>query len=222
MDNYIKNGRGFGLLFLLASALLCTLMFSFVVRDAYNTYSPKIVEIANNFLPIEIQNGKIVSPEDFYKEVKIGAEENGDEYVFRVIMDTREGAEYHSEFKQGLFIYPNALYMVSDNQVKKMEYKHEGVLNTDDFSKFMDKFLSFFSVIMSAIVVVYFFIVFLLHASVVAIVGHFAIKIGGAELWKFSTLMRLSAFVVAFTEVLIFVLQQWVNWGVSGFNILIL
>ena len=58
---YIKQGKGHGLLFLLATAIITTIIFSFSLKTVLNDIKPKALLVAEDFLPIEIKNKEIVS-----------------------------------------------------------------------------------------------------------------------------------------------------------------
>lgn len=69
--NYVKNGKGIGLLFLLASATIVTLLFVMVFRNFYSSFSPEMLKAADELLPITVKNGQIVNPADTYKEIGV-------------------------------------------------------------------------------------------------------------------------------------------------------
>ena len=56
--NYIKKGRGLGFIFLLAVAVLKTIPIMFEMKSVYADLQPKIMLIADDFLPIKIEKGK--------------------------------------------------------------------------------------------------------------------------------------------------------------------
>lgn len=55
---YIRRGKGIGLLFLLASAVLATMFLMISLKSAYTEIKPEVVLVANEFLPITVKGGK--------------------------------------------------------------------------------------------------------------------------------------------------------------------
>jgi hypothetical protein len=69
---YIKQGKGTGLLFLLAGAVIMTLFFIIPAKEMVKDIEPKIMLVAKDFLPITIENKKITTPTDTYKKLDNG------------------------------------------------------------------------------------------------------------------------------------------------------
>lgn len=68
---YIRRGKGIGLLFLLASAVLATMFLMISLKSAYTEIKPEVVLVANEFLPITVKGGKIVEPANAYKRIEL-------------------------------------------------------------------------------------------------------------------------------------------------------
>ena len=59
--NYIKNGKGIGFIFLLAVAVLITLIITIKFKEFSVPIREEIVTISKDFLPITVSEGKIIS-----------------------------------------------------------------------------------------------------------------------------------------------------------------
>ena len=59
---YIRRGKGIGLLFLLASAVLATMFLMISLKSAYTEIKPEVVLVGIDFLPISVKGGIFVVP----------------------------------------------------------------------------------------------------------------------------------------------------------------
>ena len=221
--NYIKNGRGNGLLFILAAAVLMTMIFMFEVKDIYKEVEPQIIKAAEDILPVTVENGKIVNPVDVYKQtaIQIG-EENGLKALFPIVLDTREEVSQVPTEKSGLFIMRDIVYVVSENKIERMQLQ-DGVLDVAKAQEYLDYFMGLMSVISSLVCVLVLYIVVLVRALITAGCGVLSLKaMKKPELFSFSALMRASAIFVATVEIICFILSSAGGLALSGFSKLFL
>ena len=71
LKNYILNGKGMGLLFLLASAVVMAVVSMFIFRSIYQDVKPSVILVAQDVLPVTIKNKEIVEPQNMYKKLSI-------------------------------------------------------------------------------------------------------------------------------------------------------
>ena len=111
---YIRRGKGIGLLFLLASAVLATMFLMISLKSAYTEIKPEVVLVANEFLPITVKGGKIVEPANAYKRIELDFGGKGEKKdLFPVVLDTRNEVSSVPTEPQGLFITTDTVYAVT-------------------------------------------------------------------------------------------------------------
>jgi len=219
--NYIKNGKGNGLVFLLAAAVLVAIFFVFMIKQLYTDVKPRILLAAEDFLPISVEGGKIVSPVDTYKTLELKLDER-DKEPFLVVLDTKNEHIDISTNKTGLFITKDMLYVVTPNEVKKVTYV-DGVFDMPRFTDMMSEAVGAFSLILSVVAVGGLFLFFFVKTLIVAGVGKLIYKIEDKEkIINFSVLMRMGAVLVAGVEFLFFAIDFAGGYMLSGLIRLVL
>lgn len=223
---YVRQGRGLGMLFLLASAVLSAMVAIILLRDGYSAVKPEISLVANEFLPITVQNGKIADPVGVYKRIDLDFGGEGEKKeLFPVVLDTRGGEETLPTEKQGLFITADTVYAVSVNKINRISLADvkDTVLTKDNFSKKLDSVMGLFSMIASVILIGILFLWYLLKTWLAAVAGAAFLKISGKkDRMNTGALMRLGSLIVAGTEFLFFVGGIYFGTGLSALNLLIL
>lgn len=196
--NYIKNGKGLGFLFLLASAVVMTIFVVFILKQTYTELRPQMMLVADEILPITVREGKIVQPQDVYKrvDIRLGNDENQAE-VFPVVLDTKgENAEL-PKAKMGLFIMKDVIYWIMENEVKRFSLQ-DGEMTKPALEKTVDAILGVFSLIVAVVLIVMLFVFSLIETVILAVFGSLFLKACKIDnKFSFDALMRLSAVMVA-------------------------
>lgn len=219
--NYIKGGKGNGLIFLLAAAVLVTIFFVFTIKQVYTDAKPRILLAAEDLLPITVEGGKVVSPADTYKTLELKLDER-DKNSFLVVLDTKSDNIEVSTDKTGLFISKDMLYLVTPNEVKKISFV-DGVFDMARFTDIMNQAIGMFSLIVSVVSVGVLFLVFLVKSLIVAGIGKFMYKVEKKEdVVDFSLLMRVGSVFVAAVEFLFLSIGFIGGYMLSGMTRLIL
>lgn len=204
---YILQGKGIGLIFLLAAALLAALMMIFLLRGVYTEAKPEVELVAEEFLPVTIKGGKIVEPADTYKKLELGlGGENGDKQIYPIVLDTENDAStFVPSGERGLFILSDVIYAVSAGEIRRISLatQPDGIFDKDDFTALMDKAVGALSSVVSVVLVGFCFVLYLLKTWLIALLAQLGQKVAKkAVLPDFRQLMRLGAVVVAVIEVL--------------------
>ena len=154
---YILQGKGIGLIFLLAAALLAALMMIFLLRGVYTEIKPEVELVAEEFLPVTIKGGKIVEPADTYKKLELGlGDENGDKQIYPIVLDTKNDAStFVPSGERGLFILSDVIYAVSAGEIRRISLatQPDGIFDKDDFTALMDKAVGALSSVVSVVLV---------------------------------------------------------------------
>ena len=201
---YIRRGKGIGLLFLLASAVLATMFLMISLKSAYTEIKPEVVLVANEFLPITVKGGKIVEPANAYKRIELDFGGKGEKKdLFPVVLDTRNEVSSVPTEPQGLFITTDMVYAVTADQIRRLnlQTQQDGVLTKENFAEIMDGVVGYVSSFAAMILVAMYFLTLLLKTWLAALLGRVALKVmKKPEMLNMSGLMRLSAMTAAVTE----------------------
>ncbi len=220
ITNYIKNGKGFGLLFLLAASVIIALIMMFSLKDIYKAIRPQALLIAEDILPLTIQNHKVINPVNTYKKLNLTiGETKADSASFPIILDTRSDSSEMPKEKQGLYIMSDAVYMISPAQIRRIEYKNDGVIDLAAFENLADYLSSIFFIIAAIGIILVFFLSALFKTWLAALIGLFGQKfITNDASYDMGILMRLCAVLTASIEVFSFILSWTLHNSLTGFQ----
>ena len=221
--NYIKNGKGLGLLFLLASAVLMTIIYMFATKEIIKNFEPKIMLIANDVLPISIKEQKIVSPLDTYKRIDVNLSDTTEiKESFPVVLDTKNETLDLKNEKLGLFITRDFILLKTPKETQKVEYK-DGDYDINTFKQLYANIFGKLSLIASVIFIALFFLNLLIKTITCALLG-----LLGCKLFKFEAkvsldyTMRLSAIIIAILEVINLILVNLLSINITALHVVIL
>ena len=218
---YIRTDKGHGLMFLLAAAVLMTIFVMFLIKSAINEVEPLAMTAAKDILPITTQNGRITDPLGVYKRVDLKFSEE-DDFVFPVVLDTREEKSQISDKDNGIYIMRDMVYVVTPKKIEKITLT-DGTYDVEAFQRFVNYLVGGLSLFMSLLMVVIFFVVLLLKTLMVSFVGRIVYRLQEKKEQPFAIFMRLSALIVVFVEVLCSVCSFYLTFlRLSGFQLLII
>lgn len=219
--NYIKNGKGIGVLFLLAASVLIALIMMFGIKDVYSTIRPQASLIAEDILPLTIKNHKIVNPINTYKKLYLTVgDTKTNKFSFPVILDTRASSSETPKGKEGLYITTDAIYMVAPTQIRRFTFQNDGVIDLEMFENLAEYISNTFFIIAAMGIITVFFLAALFKTWIAALVGSFGQKfIASSVKYDMGTLMRFCAVLTAGLEVLSFALSWTSHKGLTGFQI---
>lgn len=168
--NYIAKGQGLGIKYLLLFALILTIIFSINIKlVGDDTLVPMAQEIADEFLPIKIENGEIVEPLNVVKKhtVKVGEGEYAES--FDIIMDTTTYNLDPTELKRGIYITRTAIYTVNDGDTKVHKLEDSMELPSGDYTELFTGFLNwglfFFGIFAFLGLALFYFIAVIFYAT---------------------------------------------------------
>lgn len=218
--NYIKNGKGIGALIILAAAVLSTITLMITTRHFYNQVHPQIMLVAQDFLPITVEGGKIVNPVNIHKRIELNLGKNNE--VFPIVLDTRQEVSQTPTEKQGLFMMRDKIYAFSPTQMRIFNWE-DGIWNKQNFDTFLDYFVGIVFGVMAIICTIMLFLVYLFETWVVSVLGLLGVKVmKKTAFFNFLTLMRLSALLIAVMEVISSILNILLAFSIPGKMIFIL
>lgn len=211
--NYIKNGKGIGALFLMASAVLMTLIMAFMIKDIYAELRPQATLISEDILPLTIKNHKIINKTQIYKQYGLTLGDDNDKTSFPVIFDTRNDTSEMPKGKNGIYIMTDAIYMATPSETRRFEFQKDGVIDKASFESLVNYVTNSIYIVVSTILIVIYFFVGLLKATLSALIATFGQRfILGEKLFDIKTLMRLSSIATACIELLSFTLLKGMSF----------
>lgn len=201
--NYIRNGRGVGLLFILAASVLITLAIVLLAKDFYAEARVQMMTVAEDFLPLTVEKGIITKPADTYKRVNIDFGKQGNpKDMFSIILNTRDGVAVSAQDAQGLYLLKNQIYVITPTQMRHYNLQ-DGVWDMERFKQFADDLAGVIFGAVSVVLICMLFVVCLIKTLAAAALGVVFQKVmKRGELFDFSALMRLCAVMVAVLEIL--------------------
>ena len=201
--NYIKFGRGIGARWLFLYAVVVSIVLGVSIKIAGYYATPTLQSIADQLLPIKIENGVIVEPENTVKAVKLDAEELSQ---YPIILDTTLEVIDTAGLRDGIYISKKAVYFVNDNQIRVHNFSGTMDLPKGDYTDMFKKIAVYVAWFMGLLALIVLFIVYLALTAFYAIFATTLSKVCKVNL-DYPAGMRLSALAYIFTSVLLAILR---------------
>lgn len=219
---YIKNGKGFGFVFILAVAVLMVIPQVFNLKKAYNEAQPKIMLVAEDFLPITVKNSKIIEPVGVYKRIDLAFDSEEKTFQsFPVVLNTKDDKFDATDEKFGLFIMSDMVYLISQNKIQKFELK-DGLIDKTKFGEMLETASGVFSVVYSIVFILTFFVFAVVKVLLAVLFGNIFLRIQKRrDEYNFPLLMRLCSMLIAFISLLLNVFFPVINGFIALFLIII-
>lgn len=190
--NYIIDGKGMGLKYLSAFALLSALIISVILKIGGDLLVPYAQDVAEQMLPIRIENGIVVEPYNTLKTAKIRLDDSSDKFTLPLVIDTRYDTLDTNGLQQGVYMTRTTLYTVNNNEVRVVKLKDNMYLPQGDYTAAFKSFLNWgivlFFVFATAMLFFLYFILSLFYA-----VCAIAVAAVAGRRYEFDQRMRLSA-----------------------------
>ena len=201
--NYIKFGRGIGARWLLLYALVVAIILGISVKMLGNYAAPHLQSVADQLLPIKIENGVIVEPENVVKAVKLDIDELNE---FPIILDTTIDTVDTLGLRDGIYIAKKAVYIVSREQTKIYAFKDSMYLPKGDYIDLFKTVSVYVAWVFGLFALVGLFVLYLALTAFYAI---FAVVLSKAckIFLDYPAAMRMTSLVYIATSVLMAVLR---------------
>ncbi|MBP5399491.1 MAG: DUF1189 family protein [Alphaproteobacteria bacterium] len=197
--NYIKNGKGCGLKFLLLYSLILSIIFGIEIKVLGDNFVPEMQSAAEKLLPVKIENGTIIEPNNEIKSVNL----NFGGVIFPLVLDTTVDTIDPIGLNPGIYIARKALYSVSEKDIRVIDFQENMDLLQGNYTDLFKKIVWFISIITVFIAWIMPFVGYTLCAVLYAFCGQFIAKVKKLSL-DFAAAMRLA--VVAYLPTLLIVL----------------
>lgn len=187
--NYIANGRGLGVKYLLIFSLISAIAFGLLVRFGGTDFIPYAQSVADQLLPIKVTNGQVVEPVDTVRTASLNF--GGVSKPLPFVIDTTTNTLDTENLRDGVYLTRGFLYTVSRNQVKLIKLEGSFDLARGDYTPQFTTLLNWtalFSFVFGAV----FFFVFFFMLSIFYTACSYAVSKVQSKQFEFDLRMRLS------------------------------
>lgn len=212
LARYITNGKGIGALFLLLSSLIFSSFLSIYVYDALLPSIPHIQEIADEVLPIRVENGQVTVPQNTLKELNVFGQKSP--AVFPFVIDTTVDSINTSQLSKGIYLSRSYIYAVNDREIRSYKLSGSFDLPKQDYTDILKSGAKWVAFGLFIFYGIGFFIFMLLLTLFFAFVTRLAGYINKRE-FSFDAKMRLNTLLLIGLSV-VAVLFSRLGYHMSG------
>ena len=144
--NYVKSGKGCGIMWLLVFTLFVSAFMGVGVKILGNEFVPTLQNVADKLLPIKTENGVIVEPENTVKSFAL--EVNG-QALFPIVLDTTVDTIDTSGLQPGIYISKKSLYAVGQSETRVLNFSQNMDLPSGDYADLFKKFATYTALIVA-------------------------------------------------------------------------
>lgn len=205
LTNYIINGRGFGIIPLLIFTLAVTIIFSIRLKNIGDSAIPYAQQVADQILPIKIEHGRVITPDDIKQTFKIKISEDMPEVQIPFMIDTTVDTLNPTKLKEGIYLTRTAFYTVGQRQTKVMALSDSLDIPQGDYTDFFKTMVNYAISFLFVGFIIIFFIGFLIVSLFYTLTAWILSAIMQRQT-EFDFRMRLSSCSVIFIYTLSFLL----------------
>lgn len=218
--NYVANAQGLGIKFLLLYSFILGLIIALFIRIQGPDYIPFAQSLADQMLPLKIENGVVVEPVNAVKKAKLNI--GNDTIDLPLIIDTTVDKLDASKLRDGVYMTRTTLYSINNNQIRINELQGDIDLPrrnyTDAFKTFLNWSSGLFLIFGTAVLFVFFFILSIFYAFCAGILSWFMRK-----KFSFDLRMRSSVLCLLSTYILFYILDIiGVSSGLLAFFLIVM
>jgi hypothetical protein len=204
--NYIVNGRGFGAIIILSLSVLLSAYNSIKIRNITINLIPYFQIIADDILPVKIENGKITQPKDLKKSFPLYSGEKIGDLAFTI--DTSVDNLDTNNLKAGLYLTKDKFYAVNafTGNIKSFEFNGDIYLEKKDYTQTLNSNLKWFIIFIAIVFILKYFITYSIITLCCAYLTKTFTKLDDNQL-NFKISLRLSSICVSSIILLSFMLS---------------
>lgn len=158
LTNYIFNGRGLGFLWLFIFTFISAAVISIKLQKLSDSLIPSLQAAADQILPIKIEHGKIITPDNTFKTVHIKLSENFPEIQIPFVINTTIDTINPAQLPEGLYLTKTAFYTVSPKQTKITAFNDSLDIPQGDYTDIFRKFAFYIISFVFIFLIIAFFI----------------------------------------------------------------
>ncbi len=224
ISNYIVKGKGIGALLILAVSVLWSASITLQVRSMSLTVIPDIQLIANEILPLKMENGVITTPKDIKKVYPVYSDDKHGDYHFTI--DTSVDTLNTADLKSGIYLTRSNIYNVDNKygEIRSMKLKGDIYLEKKDYIPYLQSKAKLAVMILAAVMTAFLFIYYFILNLFYTFITYITLKISGKKL-NFDAKMRLSSICLSLVWLLSFIdgyVGIYINWFIFMVLVVIL
>lgn len=131
--NYICNGQGRGLKILFLFILIMSVAKGIQFRIEADSFAPIAQAVAEQMLPIKVENGVVVEPVDVVRTASLSF--GNQSYNLPLVLDTRYDTLDTTSLKPGAYLTRTTLYMVNNGDIRIKNLSGSFDLPKGDYTK---------------------------------------------------------------------------------------
>ena len=211
MKNFLLQNKWLGFVALLIYALIASAVVSKSGIELVKQYTPVVVQEAEQFLPITLQDGEIVAPQNTIISQTYGDDEN--EMKFSVVLDTsRDEFEATSLNKPGLYVSKKFIYGVNGQktEIRSLKEFPDGTLDKETLDAGADLFVKNVQKYMFPLYALVTLIIAMIAVLIYTLVMHWLLAI----MFKvnFGQTLRVNTLVYAVISIIEVLSGMYVTW----------
>lgn len=160
--DYITKNSGFGILPLLAFSVIAAIVISIKMKDLSNSLIPAAQQTANQILPIKIEHGRVITPDNIHQTFKIKLSDQFPEVQIPFVIDTTVDTVDPTRLKEGIYLTRTAFYTVGKRETKVMALSDSLDIPQGDYTDFFKDVANYVIAFMFSFFVIIFFVGLLL------------------------------------------------------------
>lgn len=132
--DYIVKGQGLGVKFLLIFSVILALFFGFYIKSQGTDLIPYAQQIADQMLPIKIENGIVVEPADTIRTASLSFDDSSTKFEVPFVIDTTTDDIDTSRMSEGIYLTRSNIYSVQRNQSRIIKLEGNFDLPRGDYT----------------------------------------------------------------------------------------
>lgn len=211
MKNFLLNNKWVGFVSLLVYALIASAVVSKYGVEIVKQYTPMVVQEAEQFLPITLQEGEIIEPQNKIINQTYGDEKNG--VKFNVVLDTtRDEFEATSLTEQGIYVSKKYMYGVSGQktEIRSLSDFPNGTLDKEKLDAGADLFVKNTQKYMFPIYAIIALVSAMIAVLIYTVLMHWLMAIMFKV--KFGFTLRINTLVYAIISIIAVLSGMYVGW----------
>lgn len=217
--NYILKGQGLGIKYLLVFSLVISIALAIFIKIEGTTLVPYAQSIADQMLPIKIENGVIVEPIDTLKVAQLKIDDSAAVSI-PLILDTRIkiiNSEDLNQLKDGLYITQTTVYSINKGQIKIQPLAGTFDIPQGDYTDFFKKALTYTSIFIGISAIFFLFIFYFIASMFYALCAQLIGAICGKK-YNFDQRMRIAVLSFISCYTVVYLLELLTRpWGSLAF-----
>lgn len=218
--NYLKNAAGFGIKYLLLFSCLAALILTVFFNISQKNLPNRLQQTADQLLPLKIENGRIVNPDNTFKNITFDLFDNAAQNEKMIItLNTTVDSLDPTKLKPGVYISRTAIYTVAPRQTRTTFFSSSFDIPAGDYRSLFQKALTYVDIIIFITMAVVFFVISLLFSLFYAFCTGIIALIFKKKL-AFDLRMRLSVFSLIVLNIISFLIA-FIGLDLSGWKMFI-